>query len=572
MRFSKLFNFTTKEIPKDCVLKSHQYLIRGGFISQIGSGIYNFLPLGKIIIDKIIRIIKIEMDKSGANEVSLGFVTPAEFWIKSQRYNKYGKELLKFNDRKDNSFVLGPTHEEIALNCINGVIKSYKQLPINIYQINIKFRDEIRPRFGLMRGREFIMKDSYSFHSSKEDLDREFSLMEKTYKNIFKAFGVDFRVVDADSGAIGGSGSKEFMILAPSGEDSIVICQNCDYASNIEIAQRKIKENNSNPPKAEFAKFYTPNIKTIKDLSDFFKIDKFWLIKCVVKKVILSDLTSQICFFFLRGNDELSPTKALNSISEGIELEDITLQEIESLGLVCGFMGPYALRNITNAKYILFDIELKDAKNMICGANEKDYHFVGVDLETFDNLEFFDLTEVQEGDLCPKCCGNLSFAKGIEIGHIFKLGTRYSKPFDATFLDKNGKAQLFEMGSYGIGVSRILGAILEQKSDDKGAIWGDVLCPFKVVIIISNIKNDDETIFANNLYNNFLKNNIEVLLDDRDLRFGVKMSDFELIGFQNAIIVGKELKNGNIELIKRETLEKISLDSNISIENLLQKL
>lgn len=571
MRFSKLFAFSMKETPKDCVLKSHEYLIRGSFIKQVGSGIYDFLPLGKIILDKVIKIIKEEMDKSGANELSLGFVTPAELWMKSDRYNKYGKELLKFNDRKNNPFVLGPTHEEAIVDCVNGMIKSYKQLPINLYQINLKFRDEIRPRFGILRAREFIMKDSYSFHSSNSDLDREFDLMEQTYINIFNRLGVDFRVVEADSGAIGGSGSKEFIILAPSGEDDIVICTSCNYASNIEIAKRKPKETTNPPPQADFAKFFTPNIKSIDELSNFFKVDSFYLLKCVAKKAVFSDGKNEVCFFFLRGCDELSPTKALNAIPNALDLIDIDSRELESMGLFSGFIGPYGIKNITNAKHIYFDDELIGANNLICGANIKDYHFVGVNLDLFEGLEFRDLLEVKVGDLCPKCSASLDITKGIEIGHIFKLGDRYSKSLEATFLDKDGKAQFFIMGCYGIGVSRILGAILEQKSDDKGAIWGNI-APFCVVIIISNIKNENEVKLANKIYKDLLDSKIDVLLDDRDLRFGAKIGDFELLGISNAIIIGKELQNNKIELVKREGLKKIQLESNITKDEILYLL
>ena len=571
MRFSKLFAFSIKEIPKDCVLESHEYLVRGGFIKQIGSGIYDFLPLGKIVLDKITKIIKEEMDKSGANELSLGFVTPAELWIKTDRYNKYGKELLKFNDRKNNPFVLGPTHEEAIVDCVSGIIKSYKQLPINLYQINLKFRDEIRPRFGILRAREFIMKDAYSFHSDFGDLDREFDLMEQTYINIFNRIGVDFRVVEAHSGAIGGSGSKEFMILAPSGEDDIVICTNCNYASNIEIATRKKKESQDSPPQADFAKFFTPNIKNINELSEFFKVDSFYLLKCVAKKALFSDDKSEVCFFFLRGCDELSITKALNAIPNALDLIDIDSSELESMGLFGGFMGPYGLKNLTNAKHIYFDNELMGANNLICGANEENYHFVGVDLDLFEGLDFRDLLEVKALDLCPKCASLLDITKGIEIGHIFKLGDKYSKSLNATFLDKDGKAQFFIMGCYGIGVSRILGAVLEQKADSKGAIWGNI-APFCVVIIISNIKNQNEVNLANRIYKDLLDCNIEVLLDDRDLRFGAKMGDFELLGINNAIIIGKELQNNKIELVKRAGLQKTKLESNITKEEILALL
>lgn len=571
MRFSNLFTITSKEVPKDCVLKSNEYLVRGGFIKQVGSGIYHFLPLGKMVLDKVSKIIKEEMDKSGANELSLGFVTPSELWIKSHRYNKYGKELLKFKDRKDNDFILGPTYEEAITECVNYYINSYKQLPLNLYQINIKFRDEIRPRFGLMRSREFIMKDAYSFHSDTIDLDREFELMEQTYIRIFNALGVDFRVVEADSGAIGGSGSKEFMILANSGEDDVVVCESCEYASNIEVASRAKRGimDDDRAPKAEFSKFYTPNVKSTKDVATFFHTSEFWILKCVVKKAILNNLNEEFCFFFLRGDDTLSNVKAMNCVGDCIELTDVCVDELNELGLFAGFIGPYGLRNITNAKHIYFDIELKDCDNLICGANELDYHFIGVNLAEFLDLSYAPLAEVQNGNKCPKCNGNLNIKKGIEVGHIFKLGTRYSQPLNATFLDANGRSNYFEMGCYGIGVSRILPAILEQKSDSHGCIWGKV-APFKLVIIISNIKNQQEVAYANELYKALKSLDVEVLIDDRDLRFGVKINDFELLGFSNALIVGKGLQNGKLELIKREGLIKSEIDSNIEAKDLAE--
>ena len=679
MKFSQLFAPTTKEEPKDCVLKSHSVLIRGGFIKQIGSGIYSFLPLGKIVLDKVQKIIKDELDKSGANEVRLGFVTPADLWRQSKRFDKYGKELLVFKDRKDNDFVLGPTHEESVVDCVKGLVKSYKQLPLNLYQIHIKFRDEIRPRFGLMRAREFVMKDGYSFHADRADLDREFALMEQTYKNIFDRLGVKYRVVEADSGAIGGSGSKEFMVLADSGEDDIVVCEKCEYGANIEAAIRAPKvapDTILHPaPQAEFAKFYTPNVTTIKDLCEFLKIDGYYTMKCVAKKAIFGaksskkdlceapenspaswckksgeasssasadflleadkrgsppksekrqllgthfkkvggsgaggaallrkesseisgerivesaldsasltqndEIFSAPCFFFVRGCDELNLTKALNAVPNAIDLVDLPKDELESLGLFSGFIGAYGLQNITKSPYIYFDNELKDSANLTCGANEKDYHFVGVDLGTFSDLQYADLVEVKKGDFCPKCAAKgtqskLDITKGIEIGHIFKLGTRYSEPLEATFLDSNGKAKPFEMGCYGIGVSRILPAILEQKADSKGAIWGSV-APFALSIIISNTKNKDEVDFAHKIYDEIRAKcgDSEILLDDRNERFGVKMADFELMGARFALIVGKELQNGVVEIVNRDNLSREVVDSNIAVEAILSRI
>lgn len=587
MLFSQLFVNTLKEAPKDAVLKSHQYLVRGGFVQQIGSGIYNFLPLGKKLLDKVRFIVKEEMDKSGAQEILMGFVTPAELWKESGRYEQYGRELLRFVDRKDNEFVLGPTHEEVITHIAKNSIKSYKQLPVHLYQIHTKFRDELRPRFGLMRGREFIMKDGYSFHSSYEDLDREFDTMEMTYKRILQRMGVDFKIVEADSGAIGGSGSKEFMVLAPCGEDTIVVCKNCDYGANIEASKRAMRTQprafevkyDSNPPQAAFARFTTPDVKTIEDLSAFFKVDKFYIMKAIVKKAIKVDNSAELVFFFVRGDDEAQEVKMLNAINKQtntyVTLEDASIEEIEKAGLVAGFIGAYGLRHITQAQHIYFDESLRDASNLICGANEKDYHFVGVDLSTFEGLDYTDLAQSKEGDFCPKCSGELYYTKGIEVGHIFKLGEKYSRAMNAHFLDENGKTQYFIMGCYGFGISRILPAILEQKSDEYGCVWSKEVGIFDIVIIISNAKDSTQSEYAHFIYEKLKAKGIDVLLDERDERFGVKMKDFELLGFNHALIIGKGLNEGKVELIKRESLIKqefSSVDKDILLEEILKVL
>ncbi len=557
MRFSKLLTPTLKEAPKEAVLKSHEYLIRAGFIRQISAGIYNFLPLGKIVLEKIKKVTKEELDNAGNQEVQLGFVTPSELWQKSGRFEKYGKELLRFKDRKDNDFVLGPTHEEMMVELAIASIRSYKDLPLNLYQINTKFRDELRPRFGLLRGREFIMKDGYSFHETYEDMIREFQLMEETYKKIFTRLGLEFRVVDADSGAIGGSGSREFMVLADSGEDTIVMCKECDYASNIEAAKREPKSSLNTPPEAEFAKFNTPNQTTIEQISSFFKVDPFYTIKAIVKKAIFNG-GEELVFFFLRGSDELQEIKALNAL-EANELIDPSEEELKNAGVVAGYIGPYALRNITGANHIIFDKELENAKNLICGANEKDCHFVGVNLGEFENLDFFDIIEVKEGDRCHCCGGELIYKKGIEVGHIFQLGTKYSSPLEANFLDKDGKSKPFVMGTYGIGISRLVAAIIEQHHDEKGCIWSKESAPFMVDIIISNIKDSEQVEYANALYEKLIESGVETILDDRAERFGPKIMDFELIGFPFGIIVGKSLKDGEVEIIERENMKKIPL-------------
>lgn len=579
MLFSKTLIPTSKENPKDAVLKSHQFLVRAGYIHQIGSGIYNFLPLGKIVLDKIIEVVKTRMNEANAQHITMGFVIPAELWKNSGRYKKYGKELLRFQDRKNNEFVLGPTHEETITEIIKAFVKSYKQLPLNLYQIHLKFRDELRPRFGLMRGREFIMKDAYSFHSSVEDLDREFELMRQTYIKILQDLELDFRIVDADSGAIGGSGSKEFMVLADCGEDTIVMCEECQYAANIEAANRQKRTPPAPPimpPKADFALFSTPNVTTIQKLCEFFHIHAYWTIKAVVKKIILDSNKQDFGVFFLRGDDSLEETKALNALNangmQAIELQEASAQEIEQIGLIPGFIGAYALRSIIGDRPIIFDIDLQDEADLICGANQINHHFVGVDLSTFENLIYADISTINQNDKCAHCGGNLIYKKGIEVGHIFKLGDRYSKALNAEFLDENGKSKPFIMGCYGIGITRLMPAILEQKADEKGCIWGKASTPFLIHIIISNTKDKEQSDFGLWLYNTLQSKNIQVLCDDRDLRFGAKIADFELIGSSYCVVVGKELQSQKIEWINRQNLHKKELSTHNIIESILREL
>uniref|UniRef100_UPI00404723A7 proline--tRNA ligase n=1 Tax=Aliarcobacter sp. TaxID=2321116 RepID=UPI00404723A7 len=563
MKFSRMFIPTTKEAPKDATLPSHQYLIRAGFISQTGAGIYDFMPLGKIVLDKIRAVVKDEMDKSGANEVQFGFVTPLSLWQESGRASTMGNELLRFKDRKNSEYVLSPTNEEAVVNMVKNRITSYKDLPINLYQIYTKFRDEARPRFGLMRGREFLMKDAYSFHSSSEDLVREFNLMEETYKKVYTRLGLEFRVVEADSGAIGGSGSKEFHVLANSGEDTIVVCDSCDYGANIEAATRK-------PKKAEkletiaIEKIETPNCKTIEEVSTFLNADSYYSMKAVIKKAIYEE-NSKIVVFFVRGCDELEETKACNAVG-ALELEDANEDDVNNAGLIAGYCGIVDLpKNIT----VIIDNELKEDNNLVCGANEENYHLKGVDLTSMEDLNFADLVAVQEGDNCACCGGKLSYTKGIEAGHIFQLGTKYSQAMNANYLDENGKAKPFIMGCYGIGVSRLVAAVIEQNHDEKGCIWTKETAPFMVDIIVSNSKKEDEAQAGDKIYTDLKNAGIEVILDDRiNARFGFKMGDFELIGFPYAVVVGKKLSEGLVELVDRKTLEK----TDVKIEEVASKI
>ncbi|MCT7519961.1 proline--tRNA ligase [Aliarcobacter cryaerophilus] len=562
MKFSKLFIPTTKEMPSDASLPSHQFLVRGGFIAQTGAGIYDFMPLGKIVLEKIRAIVKKEMDEAGANEVQFGFVTPLSLWSESGRALTMGSELLRFKDRKNGEFVLSPTNEEAVVNMVKNRVTSYKDLPLHLYQINTKFRDEARPRFGLMRGREFLMKDGYSFHSCEEDLVREFNLMEETYKKIYTKLGLDFRVVEADSGAIGGSGSKEFHVLASSGEDTIVVCDGCNYAANIEAAKREAKKYEFKD--GELKKVETPSCTTIEDVANFLSVSKEQTIKAVIKKAIFKD-ESKIVVFFVRGSDELEETKAQNSI-DALELIDAVEDEIKESGLVAGYCG---LVDLPKDTIFVVDSELENSQGMVCGGNEENFHFINVDLKVIENIKYFDLIAVKEEDTCACCGGKLSYTKGIEAGHIFQLGDKYSKAMNATFLDENGKAKPFIMGCYGIGVSRLVAAVIEQNHDEKGCIWTKSTTPFMVDIIVSNSKNEDEKNMGEKIYEELKASNVEVILDDRiNARFGFKIGDFELLGFPYAIIIGKKLTDGIVEIVDRKTL----LKTEVKIEEVVSKI
>jgi len=505
VRFSRLLIPTTKETPNDATLASHIYLIRGGFIQSVGgSGLYNFLPLGKKVLDKVRAVVKDELDKAGCQEVALSFVTPASLWQESGRLEKYGKELLRFKDRKNNDFILGPTHEEMMVNMVRQTVKSYKQLPLNLYQINLKFRDEIRPRFGLMRGREFLMKDAYSFHASVEDMEREFALMEETYKKIFTRLGLEFRVVDADSGAIGGSGSKEFMVLADSGEDTIVVCLDCEYGANIEAAVAKPKSYNESTE-----------------------------IKVITMKALYDEGETKIVHFALPSEVELQDVKACNAVAanELVECEessDITILVLDST-------------------------------------------LEGLNTLTAEEKLYADISSVQEGDTCATCGGVLTYTKGIEAGHIFQLGTQYSVPLACNFLDENGKAQPMVMGTYGIGVSRLLAGIIEQNHDDKGCIWTKEAAPFDLQIIISNIKDEAQVALGEKLYEAMLAKGVDVLLDERKDRFGAKMKDYELLGVPHAVVIGKKLSDGLVEFVTRKGMEKEEVSSEVILTRLESK-
>jgi prolyl-tRNA synthetase len=564
MKFSNSFIPTTKETPTDAILPSHQFLLRAGFINQEGAGLYNYMPLGKIVLDKIRAIVKEELDNAGCMEVQLGFVTPLELWEQSGRAAKMGKEMLKIKDRKNNDFVLSPTNEEAMVTLVKNRVTSYKDLPLNLYQINTKFRDEARPRFGLMRGREFLMKDGYSFHESTEDMQREFAHMEDTYRKIFTRLGLEFRAVAADSGAIGGSGSKEFHVLANSGEDTIVVCDSCEYAANIEAATRKAVEV-TDKVTLTAGKIETPNLTSIEEVSEFLKVEPSQTIKAVIKKAIYEE-ESKVVVFFVRGNEELEETKACNAV-DALDIEDANEDDINNTGLVAGYVG---IENLPEDVTYVVDNELKNETNMVCGANEVNYHTAGVEVK-FDDEKYADLVAVAEGNKCSCCGGNLSYTKGIEAGHIFQLGTKYSEALEANFLDSNGKSRAFEMGTYGIGVSRLIAAVIEQSHDDKGCIWTKETAPYMVDVIVSNGKKEEELNAGMKIYEDLKAAGIETIIDDRKKeRFGFKMGDFELIGFPYAVVVGKKLAEGMVELVDRKTGEKTDVNLDEVVETILK--
>ena len=566
MRFSKAYIPTTKEAPTGAVLASHIYLARAGFVSQVAAGLYNFLPLGKRVLKKIEAVINEEMERAGAQEVDLSFVTPAELWEESGRIHKFGKELLRFRDRKENLFVLGPTHEEMMVNIVRNRVSSYKQLPLNLYQIKTKFRDEARPRFGLMRGREFVMKDGYSFHADYEDMDREFDAMEAAYKRILERLGLEFRIVEADSGAIGGSGSKELMVLADSGEDTLAVCDRCEYGANIEAARRSKRTAVPEAPEAAFSKFTTPNVKSIEELSNFFHVDPYYTLKAVAKRALYED-RDEIVLFFLRGCDELQEVKAVNAVG-AMDLVDVNEEDLRAAGLVPGFIGPMGLPKVR----CVFDAELEGATHLICGANESDYHYVGFEMSMIENAAFGELYEAKAGDGCPCCDGTLEYTKGIEVGHIFKLGTVYSEPLKAEFLDENGKSRPFVMGTYGMGVSRLVAAVIEQNHDDKGCIWTPATAPYLVNIVVSNAKEEAQLAAGEALYEKLQNAGVEVILDDRKERFGFKMKDAELIGFPYMVIIGKGLQEGQVEIVDRATLEKTEVGVDELFDRIMERI
>lgn len=538
---------TLREVPADAEIKSHKLLLRAGFIRQSASGIYSYLPLAQKVLRKIETIVREELDTAGAVELLMPALQAAELWQESGRWYTYGPELMRMKDRHERDFVMGPTHEEVITSLVRDEIKSYKKLPLTLYQIQTKFRDEQRPRFGILRGREFIMKDAYSFSTSQECLDKIYDKIYNAYSNIFTRCGLNFRAVIADSGAMGGKDTHEFMVLSEIGEDTIAYSDTSSYAANIEMAPVvKTYEKVNEAPK-EMEKVETINQKTITDITTFFNITAD---KCL--KSLLFKIDDKHVLVLVRGDHEVNDVK-LKNLYEANSVELASAEETkEVLHCSVGSLGPVGVKNVE----IIADEAVKALVNAVCGANEEDFHYVNVNPERdFKVAQYADLRFIQEGDPSPDGKGIIRFAKGIEVGHVFKLGTRYSVAMNATYLDENGKSQPMIMGCYGIGVSRTMAAIAEQFNDENGLIWPRNIAPFDLHLIAVNMKDEAQALLAEQLYAQLKHSGYDCLLDDRQERPGVKFADSDLIGLPIRITVGKKAAEGIVEVKVRKTGE-----------------
>ena len=571
MKMSKLFVQTLREFPSDAEVISHKILARAGYIRKLTSGVYNYLPLMWRVLKKIENIVRDEMDKAGAQELLMPFVQPKELWVESGRWEAYGKELMRLKDRHNREMCLGPTHEEIITAVARDVLKSYKQLPTNLYQIQSKFRDEVRPRFGLLRGREFIMKDAYSFGTSQEELEKEYENMAQAYRNIFKRCGLETKMVQSDSGAIGGNVSHEFMVITTTdaGENDVFYCDDCDYAANSNHAV-------SNLPEAVIdGKEYfketkvvdTPNTHSIEELSEFLNIPSTLILKSLVYIVDRKPVLALI-----RADKAVEETKLLNAVG-GIEIRIATSGEIEEImkengfDAIPGFIGPKGM-NLT----VIADNTVKEMKNFVVGINKNDAHMVGANLKDLglEEIKYADIRLVEAGEYCPQCGRPLKVTRGIEVGNIFQLGTKYSKPMNAVYSDVDGKLKPYIMGCYGIGISRTAAAAVEAHHDEHGIKWPLAIAPYHVVIVPVSTKDELQMSTAEKMYKELLDNGIEAVLDDRDERAGVKFKDADLIGFPYRITVGKTITEGNVEFVTRQTNEKTTMKPDEAVKTVIE--
>jgi len=567
MRYTQFLIPTLREVPADAEVVSHQLMLRSGMIRKLAAGIYSTLPLGERVMQKTSQIVREEMNRAGALELTLPFVQPAELWHESGRWNVYGKELLRLKDRNEREFCLGPTHEEVITDVVRGLISSYKQLPITLYQIHIKFRDEIRPRFGVMRAREFIMKDAYSFDADEAGAERSYMKMYAAYTNIFARLGLRFRAVEADSGPIGGSFSHEFMVLADTGEDVIVICSACDYAANTEKAEILAPDVRDAAPDrfGVLERVATPDMRTIEEVCSFLKTDPASVIKTLV-----FDTGDGAVAALVRGDHDINEIKLKNYLKcSELSLADEELIE-KVTGAPRGFAGPVGLRGVR----IIADYGLKGSINMVAGGNERDVHVVNVNMSRDFSVDAFaDIRLAGDGDACPRCARPLTTTRGIEVGHIFKLGTKYSTSMQAQFLDAQGQSHPMVMGCYGIGVGRTVAAAIEQSHDSDGIIFPAPIAPFSVLIVLVNPTDQQQNQIAADLYEKLLGHGVDVLLDDRDERPGIKFKDADLIGIPLRVTVGRNaVKDGCLDMKWRKTGEQVQAPLADAFDRILEAL
>jgi len=554
MRLTNMFFKTFREDPAGAEINSHKFLVKAGYIKQMGNGIFTYLPMGLKVLENIKKIIREEMNKAGAIELQMPILLPQEIY--ANRLDTFGNTMYKLQDSTGKDYCLGPTHEEPFTYLVKESIKSYKQLPITLYQVQNKYRDEIRARFGLQRAKEFIMKDAYSYDTTQKGLDLSFNKMKDAYEKIFTRLGLDFVPVEADNGVMGGAGSIEFMVKADIGEDELIVCD-CGYGANTEKAECLFTQaDTSTVIKREIELVNTPNVKTIEDVANFLKVRTDSLVKAVVY-----NSEKGLIVALVNGDREVEEVKLKNNVGV-VNLEMATPEDIEKIGSVAGFVGAKDLKNVI----VVADNDIKNMVNFVIGGNKQDYHYINANIEDLTIEYFADIKKAIAGDKCPRCGGIVRTVRGIEVGHIFKLGTKYSKALECKFLDENGKEQYMIMGCYGIGVSRTFSAIVEQGCDEKGIVWPEVIAPYKLEIVIANMKDDIQRNVANKLYEE-LNIDDDILLDDRNETFGVKLNDAELIGIPYIIIVGRGAKDGQIELIRRSTLESVEISVDDFVKN-----
>ncbi len=565
MKLDKLVGERFKERPSDCTVDSHALMVRGGYIKYVANGIFSsYMPL-KRITRKIEQIIREEMDKIDGQEVQFPVVMPATLWQESGRYESIGKEMARFTDRNDNPLVLGMTHEEAAVQLVREYGQTYNKYPFMVYQIQTKFRDEARPKSGLLRVREFTMKDAYSFHTSQEDLEEYYKKCHKAYERIFERVGIkDVVSVKSDSGMMGGSVSHEFMLLTDIGEDSVVICKECDYRANMEAAANIIEYERTAPSK-QLEKVHTPNQHTIEEVCSYLNCDQKSSCKAVVYQRNADD---KYIVLFLRGDLEVNETKLTNHLGFDIHPAEIT----EDCGIVAGFIGPI---NLKSDAIVLFDHSLKGMNNLVCGANEIDYHYTGLDMDRdLQNVEYYDFAKIQEGGICPNCGKHsITISRGVEVGNIFQLGTKYTKSMNMTYVDSQGNSAYPIMGCYGIGVGRLAASILEVHHDNFGPIWPKAIAPYQVHLCAVRADNEEVKACADKLYNDLLEKGVEVIYDDRNVSAGIMFSDADLLGVPLRVIISpRNIKNGVVEIVARDKSFSISAPIDTAFEEILKNI